>query len=126
MVRTIELSSIFLSYKTKTKLRTMADLLKAKSGKLSVMDALMIAGAKSVSERILARFVGNGTLMSGALKMGISIALISGVKGKVGDILGTAMMVDGGEDIITSFLGGAITNIGAGITGGNDNKVQVM
>ena len=100
------------------------NILQAKSGKLNVMDALMIAGAKSVSERLLAKFIGNGTIMSGAVKLVGAVTLVSGVKGKVGDILGTALMVDGAEDIITSFLGGAVANIGSGIS--QKSEVQIM
>lgn len=104
----------------------MTDILKAKGGKLTVIDALLIAGAKSVSERILSRFIGNGTILSGAVKLGGAVALVSGVKGKIGDILGTALMVDGAEDIITSFMGGAITGIGGGAGIQTDAKVQVL
>ena len=99
-------------------------ILSAKSGKLTIMDALMIAGAKSVSERLLQKVIGNGTIMSGAIKLVGAVTLVSGVKGKAGDILGTALMVDGAEDIITSFMGGAIKNIGSGISAKSD--VQIM
>ena len=103
----------------------MPQILSQKAGKLTIADALMIAGAKSVSERVLSRFIGNGTLISGGLKLAGAIGLVSGVKGKVGDILGTAMMVDGAEDIITSFMGGAIQSIGQGNNNGSA-KVQIM
>ena len=102
----------------------MPDLLKQRSGKLNVMDALLIAGAKSVSERQLQRIIGNGTILSGAIKLVGAVTLVSGVKGKVGDIFGTALMVDGAEDIITSFLGGAVTNINGGIQAKSD--VQIL
>ena len=102
----------------------MTQLLQAKGGSLSVMDALEIAVAKSLSERLLSPLVGNGTLMSGAIKIGSAVFLLGGNKSSLWKILGTAVMVDGGEDIITSFLGGAITNIGSGIT--TNSKVQVL
>ena len=102
----------------------MTDLLKAKSGKLNVMDALMIAGAKSVSERVLKTFIGNGTIMSGAIKLVGAVTLVSGVKGKVGDVFGTALMVDGAEDLITAFMGGAVANVGSGISAKSD--VQIL
>lgn len=104
----------------------MVEILKAKAGKLTVIDALMIAGAKSVSERILSRFIGNGTLLSGAIKLAGAITLVSGVKGKIGDILGTALMVDGAEDIITSFLGGDVTGFGGGGGIQTQTNVQVL
>ena len=102
----------------------MTNVLQAKSGKLTIMDALFIAGAKSVSERLLQGIIGNGTIMSGAIKLVGAVTLVSGVKGKVGDILGTALMVDGAEDIITSFMGGAVKNIGNGISQKSD--VQIL
>lgn len=102
----------------------MTEILKAKSGKLTILDALMIAGAKSVSERLLQGIIGNGTIMSGAIKLAGAVGLVSGVKGKIGDIVGTALMVDGAEDIITSFLGGAVKNIGGGIQA--KSNVQIL
>jgi len=102
----------------------MTQLLQTKAGDLTIMDAVLIAGAKSISERILTNFIGNGTLMSGAMKIAGAIGLVSGVKGKTGKILGTALMVDGGEDLVTSVLGGAITSIGQGSSG--QASVSVM
>ena len=104
----------------------MTKILEAKGGKLTVIDALMIAGAKSVSERLLSKIIGNGSLMSGAIKLAGAIGLVSGVKGKVGDIFGTALMVDGAEDIITSFMGGAITGIGGGAGIQAKSNVQIL
>ncbi len=102
----------------------MTNVLQQKSGKLDIMDALMIAGAKTVAERVLGMVIGNGTLLSGAIKLGGAVTLVSGIKGKVGDILGTALMVDGAEDIVTSFMGGAINPIGSGIQAKSD--VQIL
>jgi len=82
----------------------MTKILGAKAGQLSIMDALSIAGAKIVSERLLASFVGNGSLLSGGVKLGGAFAVNKLVGGKVSDIVATAMTVDGAEDIVTAFF----------------------
>jgi len=89
----------------------MAKLLGAKGGQLSVSDSLMIAGAKILSERILSPVVGNGSLLSGGVKILGSVLSKNMVGGKVNDILGTALMVDGSEDIVSSFFGGTAPSI---------------
>lgn len=98
----------------------------------SPLDAVLVAGAKVGTEAILARvpFVGNGTLKSGAIKVLGATLLTTMVKNRVGSILGTAMMVDGGEDIVRSLVGrfattssdastvgGASSNQGSGVGG---------
>lgn len=82
----------------------MSNIIGAKAGKLSQVDALMIAGTKVLSERILGRFIGNGTLISGGVKMLGAVGVNKLVGGKVSDILATALTVDGAEDIMLSFL----------------------
>ena len=84
----------------------MVKFLEKKGGKLSLMDALLIAGTKTLSEQVLARTpVGNSTYLSGAVKIAGAIVSTNVVGGKVGDILGTALMVDGAEDVAHKFLG---------------------
>lgn len=94
----------------------MVKLLEAKVGSLSIMDALGVALLKSTEERLLAPVVGNASLMSGAIKVGL--ALVSGgvIKNKFGNLLGTALIVDGTEDIVTAFFGGGggIVPVGQG------------
>lgn len=101
----------------------MAELLGAKAGKLNISDALMISGAKIVSERMLAQVIGDGSLMSGAVKIGGAFAVNKLVGGKISDILGTALMVDGAEDLIQSVFGGI--NAG-GIFGKVRSEVEVI
>jgi hypothetical protein len=79
-------------------------LLNKKVGKISIIDALMIAGAKAITERVMTPFIGNGTLLSGGVKA-VAGGLLSGfVGGKAGDILGTAIIIDAGEDVINFIL----------------------
>ena len=98
-------------------------ILSASAGKLTLMDALLIAGSKSVTERILAKFIGNGTLFSGGAKIISGIALNKLVSGKIGDIFGTAMLVDGTEDIVQAFFGGALNDLVAGSSSSSVNVI---
>lgn len=99
----------------------MPKLLSEKAGRLSVGDALMIAITKTFTERFLAGYIGNATVMSGGIKIGGAFALNKLVGGKIGDILGTALMVDGTEDIANALLGGgAIPLLRGGVQSGGD------
>lgn len=89
----------------------MTKLLGAKGGKLSIGDSIMIAGAKILSERLLSPIVGNGSLVSGGVKIAGAVLSKNMIGGKVNDILGTALMVDGAEDIVTSFFGDTASSI---------------
>ncbi len=97
----------------------MVKFLEKKGGKLSVMDALAIAGTKTFSERFLANYIGNATLMSGGIKVAGAIVSNGMIGGKVGDILGTALMVDGAEDIINNLLGNFLPKAVGGVQSGN-------
>jgi hypothetical protein len=91
-----------------------------KVGKLSLGDAFLIALVKTFEERITAPIIGNGTLMSGAIKIGSAMAVKGLVGGKISDIVGTALVVDGTEDMVNSFLGGNLT------FGGNRSSGEVL
>jgi len=86
----------------------MAEVLSAKAGKLTIGDAFMIAGAKTFSEKFLANYIGNASVFSGSIKLVGAVMLNKMVGGKIGDILGTAMAVDGTEDIVNSLLSGGL------------------
>lgn len=100
----------------------MAQILGAKAGQLSIGDALAIAGAKIVSERLLATIVGNGSLVSGATKLGGAMAVKKFISGKFSDIIATAMTVDGAEDIVSSVF----PKFSSGIFGSAEAKVEVI
>jgi hypothetical protein len=80
---------------------------------------------KVVEERLIAATpIGNGNLVSGALKIGAGYAchkLLDG--GIVGNGTSIAFTVDGIEDVIQGFLGGGLGSLlsGFGIGGGNGN-----
>lgn len=96
---------------------------------LSPLDALAVAGSKIVTENFLSRvpFVGNGTIRSGIVKLIGAFALTGLMKNKIGGYVGTGLMVDAGEDLVTGIfgvrsgtsqstvVGGANANQGAGI-----------
>lgn len=84
----------------------MSKLVNIKAGKLTLTDAMLIALTKQLEERLLAKtFVGNGTLMSGALKLGGAIAVNKLASGKIADIGATALMIDATEDIAVNLIG---------------------
>jgi len=96
---------------------------------LSPFDALAVAGSKIVTENFLARvpFVGNGTIRSSVIKFIGAFALTGLMKNKIGGYVGTGLMVDAGEDLVTGIfgvrggtsqstvVGGANANQGSGI-----------
>ncbi len=101
----------------------MAEILGAKAGKLSIGDAFLIAGAKTFSEKFLANYIGNASVFSGSIKLVGAVMVNKMLGGKWGDILGTALAVDGTEDIVNNlFAGGLIPSIRAG----GSNEVTVM
>ena len=83
----------------------MAKILSASAGKLSVGDAFLIAGAKTFSEKFLANYIGNATVFSGTVKLVSAVMLNKMLGGKWGDVLGTALAVDGTEDVVNNLLG---------------------
>lgn len=84
----------------------------------SYMTMLGAGVVKYAEEKALAPFIGNGTLMSGAVKLGAGYAAHHFAGGnQIGDMISLGFTVDGVEDIITAVLGGgALGNI---LGGGN-------
>jgi len=80
----------------------MPKILGADTGKLSLGDAFMIAGAKTVLERLSAPIIGNASYMSGGVKVVSAVLFNKFLGGKLGDIVGTALAVDGTEDIVNA------------------------
>ena len=73
---------------------------------------------KYMEERLLATTaIGNGTYMSGAVKLGIgAVAKEIGGSSMLSDAAAIAFITDGVEDIITQFMSGTSYTIGAGNT----------
>lgn len=99
----------------------MTKILSAKAGKLSMSDAFLIAGVKTFEERFLSKYIGNATVMSGGIKLVGAVLLQKVLGGKWGDIVGTALTVDGTEDVVNNLLGtGAIPLLSGGVQSGSE------
>lgn len=78
--------------------------LSEKVGEFTIVEAFGVALSKSVGERLMTPLIGNGTLISGAIK-GVIGAVINGMwKGKIGNIISTGLIVDAGEDLVNFIL----------------------
>lgn len=82
----------------------MPKIMSAKPGKLSLTDSFIIAGSKIATEKLLAPLVGNGSYMSGGVKIASAWGLKKLFGGKVSDYVGTGLTVDGTEDIMKNLL----------------------
>lgn len=84
-------------------------IVNTKVGDFKLSEAFAIGLTKSLSEQLLSQFIGNGSYMSGAVKLGLAWAVPKYLmKGGFGKTVGTALAVDGTEDIINNlFKGGA-------------------
>jgi len=94
-----------------------------KAGSLNLGDAVLIALSKNITERIATPMIGNATLFSGAVKTGIAVVLTQFIKGKIGNIIGTGLMVDGTEDFVSAFLGGSLGELIPGSSSGSVNII---
>jgi hypothetical protein len=102
----------------------MAKILSTSTGKLSIGDAFLIAGTKTLTEKFLAGYIGNATVFSGTVKLVGAVMVNKMLGGKWGDILGTALAVDGTEDVVNPLLkSGAIPFLNLG---NSNNSVSVM
>ena len=96
----------------------MTKILKPKVKASGLTDAFEMAAFKSISERVLAPIVGNGSLKSGAIKL-VGAGVVSSVsKNKHAGLLSSAIIVDGFEDIVLSLLGGKGVGVGTGAAEG--------
>lgn len=103
----------------------MAEILGAKAGKLSIGDAFLIAGVKTFSEKFLANYIGNASVFSGSIKLVGAVMANKMLGGKWGDVLGTALAVDGTEDIVNNlFSGGLVSSMKIG--GSSNNEATIM
>lgn len=83
-------------------------IINEKVGDFSVGEAFAIGITKALSEQLLAPVIGNGNFMSGSAKLiGAFVIPKYLLKNKMGRVAGTALAVDGVEDMIrTLFAGG--------------------
>lgn len=81
---------------------------------------LMGAGViKYFEEQLQTKLIGNGTLTSGLIKLaeGYGVSLVG--KGSIWNMLKTAVILDGTDDIVHSFMGG---NVLGGLFGVKTNN----
>jgi len=75
-----------------------------KSSTNGLMDAILIGTVKAVEERIAAPVIGNATLKSGIIKLAAGSILETQLKGKAGHIVGSALAIDGIEDVVQGAI----------------------
>ena len=84
--------------------------------KADIWELLGAGVLKYFEEKLLSGIIGNGTYMSGAVKLGIGMLLDNfRVGGKFGDMIKTAFVIDGVEDIAVNIgkMAGGLFNIRA-------------
>ena len=80
-------------------------LITGKPSTSTYIDALIIAGIKTAEERLLARFIGNGTFVSGIVKGVVGAVLpMIGKNNKYVNLAATAFIIDSAEDLINAGL----------------------
>ena len=84
------------------------------SGEVSYMDLFGAGVVKYAEERTLAPYIGNGTLKSGLIKLGVGLGARKFIgRGVLGDSVSLGFGIDGVEDILTGVLGsGMIPGVG--------------
>ena len=82
------------------------------------MDLFGAGVVKYAEERALTPIIGNGSLKSGIIKLGIGLGARKFIgKGLVGDSVSLGFGIDGVEDILTGVIGGGIPGIGGATEG---------
>jgi hypothetical protein len=82
----------------------MADLVNIKENKINFNDLLLAGAIKYFEERLLAQYIGNGTLLSG----GVKIITAKYLGKQLPKPVRLALAIDGAEDIVNQamqFLG---------------------
>lgn len=91
-----------------------------KAGGVEITDLLLAGGIKYFEERALTPYIGNGTLMSGAIK------IVGSHFAKDYKPVSLALGIDGAEDIVQAIMsGGALGNL-TGLLGGNQESSKDM
>jgi len=106
----------------------MTEIFGKKIGGGVPIDELLGAGAlKPIFEGMMAPYVGNGNVVSGAVKLGGALVLPAiGGNGKFVRITQLALGVVGAEDLMRGLLGGVIPAIGGGARSTSDPFVEAM
>jgi len=99
----------------------MTDLVNIKENRINFNDLLLAGAIKYFEERLLAQYIGNGTLLSG----GVKIITAKYLGKQLPKPVRLALAIDGAEDIVNQ----AMQFIGAGNlfnVGGNNNQMETI
>ena len=77
-----------------------------KVGDFDIIEAMAISATKTLGEKFLTPYVGNGNLKSGAVKLALAYFVGKAVGGKVGKYIANGLAIDGTEDLFISFTSG--------------------
>lgn len=92
------------------------------SGEVSYTDLFGAGLVKYAEERTLEPYIGNGTLKSGLIKLGVGLGARKFIgKGLVGDSVSLGFGIDGVEDILTGVLGSGLVPGMGGAINSEDN-----
>jgi len=98
----------------------MPELDKTVATSVSFTDLLLAGGTKFVIEKAAAPFIGNGTLKSGAIKLGA--VYLAG--NKMPEFLRMAVAIDGTEDIAFAVL--SMIGMIGGAPGGSSEESSIL
>ena len=88
------------------------------SGEVSYTDLFGAGVVKYAEERALSPYIGNGTLKSGLIKLGIGLGARKFIgRGVLGDSVSLGFGIDGVEDILTGVIGSGMLPGMGGATG---------
>jgi hypothetical protein len=91
------------------------EILHPKVEMTGLFDLIGVGVVKQFEEKLTSPVIGNGTLISGGIKL-IGGAVLHGKGGRLGNVASSALLVDAGEDIALGIIG---MIGGAGIGGGS-------
>jgi len=81
------------------------------SGSVDMLDLVTAGAVKYFGEKSLQPIIGNGTVMSGGIKLGTAIAIRSLMpNGRIKDAFSLGLAIDGMEDILFNLFGGIGNN----------------
>ncbi len=100
---------------------TMGSITNPKIEASGLFDVLGMAASKTVTERLMAPYIGNATIKSGIIKL-ILGGILHGKAGKYGNMVAGGMVFDGSEDIAAVLVG----MIGGNVGSSQENRDPLM
>lgn len=83
----------------------MVDVNPKVTGGLDALELVAGMAAKPIVEKVVSPIAGNGTALSGIVKIGAAVVANKAIKGKVGNTAAVAFGADGAEDLILAIGG---------------------